>query len=54
MIRATDCPEPMNVMDQPSVLAHSSVMMETDWRADMTMARVEKHSHTTNQGLIRE
>jgi hypothetical protein len=29
-------------------------MIETDWRADMTMASVAKHSHTTIQGLMRD
>jgi hypothetical protein len=33
-------------LDQPNVLFHSSVMTETDWRADMTMESVAKHSHT--------
>jgi hypothetical protein len=28
-------------------------MTETDWRADMTMERVAKHSHTMIQGLMR-
>ena len=37
----------------PASLAHSPVMMETDWRADMTMASVTKHSHTISQGLMR-
>ena len=50
---ATDWPEPMKVLDQPSVLAHSPVMIDTDWRADMTIARVAKHSQTTIQGLAR-
>ena len=50
---ATDWPEPMKVLDQCSVRAHSSVMIETDWRADMTMARVAKHNHTTIHGLMR-
>ncbi len=53
MISATDCPEPIKVFDQPRVLAHSSVMTETDWRADMTMESVAKHSHTMIQGLMR-
>ena len=50
--KATDWPEPIKVLDQPRVLAHSSVMIETDWRADMTMESVAKHNHTTTQGLI--
>jgi hypothetical protein len=29
-------------------------MTETDWRADMTMERVAKHSHTLIQGLMRD
>jgi hypothetical protein len=28
-------------------------MIETDWRADMTMESVAKHSHTTIHGLKR-
>ncbi len=28
-------------------------MTETDWRADMTMESVAKHSHTMIQGLMR-
>ena len=54
MMSATDWPEPMKVLDQPRVLAHSSVMIETDCRADMTMESVAKHSHTTIQGLMRD
>jgi hypothetical protein len=54
MISATDWPEPIKVLDQPRVLAHSSVMTETDWRADMTMESVAKHSHTMIQGLMRD
>ena len=54
MISATDWPEPMKVLDQPSVRAHSSVMIDTDWRADMTMASVAKHSQTMIQGLMRD
>jgi len=51
--RATDWPEPMKVFDQPSVFAQSSVMIETIWRADITIERTAKHSQTTIQGLIR-
>jgi hypothetical protein len=29
-------------------------MIETDWRADMTMASVAKHSQTMIQGLMRD
>src|SRR5215204_4625194 len=54
IISATDWPEPIKVFDQPNVLAHSSVMTETDWRADMTMESVAKHSHTMIQGLMRD
>src|SRR5687768_15551182 len=54
MISATDWPEPIKVFDQPRVLAHSSVMTETDWRADMTIESVAKHSHTMIQGLMRD
>src|SRR5438477_7384475 len=53
MTRATDCPEPMKVFDQPSVLVQSSVMIDTTWRPDMTIDRVAKHSHTTIHGLPR-
>ena len=51
--RATDWPEPMKVFDQPSVFAQSSVMIETIWRADITIERTAKHSQTTIQGLMR-
>ena len=44
--------DPMKVLDQPKVRTHSFVMIDTDWRADITMARVAKHSQTTIQGLI--
>ena len=30
MTKANDCPDPMKVFDHPSVLTHSSVMIETD------------------------
>jgi hypothetical protein len=29
-------------------------MMETDWRADMTIDNVAKQSQTTTQGLMRD
>jgi hypothetical protein len=51
--KATDWPDPMKVFDQPKLRAHSSVIIDTDWRADMTMESVAKHSHTTAHGLMR-
>ena len=42
------------ILDQPRVRAHSSVMIETDWRADITMASVAKHNQTTIQGFMRD
>ncbi len=52
VINATDWPEPMKVFDQPKLRTHSSVIIETDWRADITMESVAKHSQTTIHGLI--
>jgi hypothetical protein len=52
--KTTDWPEPMKVLDQPWEYAHSSVMIETDWRADMTMHSAAKQSHTATHGLIRD
>jgi hypothetical protein len=43
----------MKVFDHPRLFTHSSVMMATDWRADMTMASVAKQSQTTTHGFMR-